>query len=73
MRNWIINKTSEARLLLKDKAVKKAILKRSADILEKLGIAGVGLGIFQQRTDGAVWGCFFLVLSYLFSIWEAKK
>lgn len=50
---------------------KKSLIRRTADILEKPGIAGLALGIFQSRADGAIWGAFFLGLSYGFTVWEA--
>lgn len=73
MRNWIINKTSEARLLLKDRAVKKAILKRSADALEKLGIGSALVGIFQDEDLGIYLGIGCITVSIILSILEARK
>lgn len=55
-----------------DGHTRKSLIKRTSDILEKLGIAGVLLGIFQSRPDSAGWGAFFLCPSYCFTVWEAK-
>lgn len=53
--------------------MKKAILKRTADVLEKIAIAGIALGMYQEKTDGVWLAGLFLAASYLFTIWEAKK
>jgi len=38
-------------------------LKRIADILEKLGVAGVALAIFQDKTQNLGWAILALALS----------
>ena len=43
----------------------KAVIKRCADILEKLGVAGMALAVFQGSKVGAVFGGGFLMLSIL--------
>ncbi|WP_022655017.1 hypothetical protein [uncultured Desulfovibrio sp.] len=53
--------------------MKKAILKRTADVLEKIAIAGIALGMFQNKTDGIWLAGAFLAASYIFTVWEAKK
>lgn len=53
--------------------MKKAILKRTADVLEKIAIAGIALGMFQDKTDGVWLAGVFLAASYVFTVWEAKK
>jgi hypothetical protein len=54
--------------------MKKAILKRTADILEKLAVAGVAVGLFQGRpAEVIVVGLGFLAASYFFTVLEAKK
>lgn len=41
----------------------KAVIKRCADILEKLGVAGMALAVFQGSKEGAVLGGAFIGLS----------
>ena len=53
--------------------MKKAILKRTADVLENIAIAGIALGMFQDNTEGVWLAGVFLALSYVFTAWEAKK
>ena len=53
--------------------MKKGILKRTADALEKLAIAGMAMGLFQDKTIGIWAGLAFLGASYAFTIWESKK
>ena len=55
-----------------DARVKKAVMKRTADALEKSAIAGIALGMFQGKTGGIWIAGAFLAASYLFTIWEAK-
>ena len=55
------------------RTMKKAVLKRTADVLEKIAIAGIALGMFQNKTDGVWLAGIFLAANYLFTIWEAKK
>lgn len=42
---------------------KRAMIKRVADALEKLGVAGLAVGIFQGNVVGAVCGIAFIGLS----------
>ena len=53
--------------------MKKAILKRTADALEKLAIAALVIGLFQAKALGIVVGAACIALSYAFTIWEARK
>jgi hypothetical protein len=53
--------------------MKKVLLKRTADALEKLAIAGMALGLFQDRPLGIWAGLVFLGASYAFTVWEAKQ
>lgn len=53
--------------------MKKAILKRTADMLEKIGIGSMLVGLFQGQQTGLVIGAVCMVASYLFTAWEAKK
>ena len=53
--------------------MKKAILKRTADVLEKLSIAGIALALWQYKTDMVWLAGLFLALSYVFTIWEARQ
>ena len=55
-----------------DARVKKAVMKRTADALEKIAIAGIALGMFQGKTGGIWIAGAFLAASYLFTIGEAK-
>jgi hypothetical protein len=41
--------------------------------LEKLAIAGMALGLFQDRSLGIWAGLVFLGASYVFTLWEAKQ
>lgn len=60
--------------MVREKDMKKAILKRTADILEKLAVAGVAVGLFQGRpAEVIVVGLGFLAASYFFTVLEAKK
>ena len=52
---------------------KKAHLKRTADMLEKLAIAGIALALWQQKTDMAWLAGVFLALCCFFAYWEAKQ
>ena len=42
---------------------KRAMIKRVADALEKLGVAGLAVGIFQGSVVGAVCGIAFIGVS----------
>ncbi|MDR2727224.1 MAG: hypothetical protein LBC10_04445 [Deltaproteobacteria bacterium] len=53
--------------------MKKAILKRTADALEKLAIAGMIMGLFHDRGLGIALGIVCIAASYVFTLWEAKK
>jgi hypothetical protein len=52
--------------------MKKVILKRTADVCEKMGVGGMLVGIFQGQNIGMIVGAVFLAISYAFSVWEAK-
>ena len=58
---------------LGDASTKKAVMKRTADALEKIAIAGIALGMYQNRTEGIWIAGIFLVASYVFTIWETRK
>jgi hypothetical protein len=53
--------------------MKKAILKRTADALEKMAIASLVMGLFHDKALGIGLGALFLAGSYAFTGWEAKK
>ena len=53
--------------------MKKAFLKRTADALEKLAIAAFVMGLFHDKVLGISIGIFCIVMSYVFTAWEAKK
>ncbi|MDR2160807.1 MAG: hypothetical protein LBO77_01515 [Desulfovibrio sp.] len=53
--------------------MKKAILKRTADALEKLAIAAMAVGLFKDKVFGILAGLAFLGASYAFIVWEARK
>ncbi len=44
---------------------KRALVKRIADIYEKVGVAGLALGLFQYNFQGALIGLGFLTVSLL--------
>lgn len=44
---------------------KRALVKRIADIYEKVGVAGLALGLFQYNFQGALIGLGFLAVSLL--------
>lgn len=52
--------------------MKKSILKRTADIMEKLAVAGIAIALYQGNFNGMWIGVTFLLSSYLFTIWEAR-
>ena len=53
--------------------MRKAILKRTADVMEKLAIGSMLVGLFQAQ-DAGIWiGLGFLAASYVFTVWEAKS
>ena len=43
----------------------KQKIKRVADFLEKLAVAGVALGLFQSNNSGIGWAAVFFVLSLI--------
>ena len=53
--------------------MKKTILKRTADFFEKLAAGSILVGVFQEQTAGIWVGVAFIVASYFFTMWEAKK
>jgi hypothetical protein len=53
--------------------VKKAILKRTADALEKIAIGSILVGLFQGQQIGVIIGVGCIVVSYFFTAWEAKS
>ena len=73
MKDWIVFKIRKMRLILKDRAVKKSILKRAADALEKLGIGSALIGIFQEEELGIYLGIGCMAVSFVLSILEARK
>ena len=44
---------------------KRALVKRIADIYEKVGVAGLALGLFQYNFQGVLIGLGFLAVSLL--------
>lgn len=52
--------------------MRKAIIKRTADILEKLAVASFAVGLFQGNDTGLWWGLACIVLSYCFTVWEVQ-
>ena len=52
--------------------MKKAILKRSADALEKLAIGGMLIGLFQGQPIGIFIGLGCMAISYALTAWEAE-
>ena len=53
--------------------MKKAILKRTADILEKLAVGSMLVGLFQGRLAGIFIGMLCTAMSYGFTTWEARQ
>ena len=53
--------------------MKKAILKRTADAMEKLAIGSMLVGLFQGQQAGIWIGLGFLAASYILTAWEAKS
>lgn len=53
--------------------MKKAFLKRTADILEKSAIASAAVGIFQGQDIGLWIAMASIALCYFFTYLEAKK
>lgn len=55
------------------KGMKKTILKHTADTLQKVGIAGIAIALFQERTDCIGLAVGFLFTSYVCIILEARQ
>ena len=53
--------------------MKKAILKRTADALEKLAIAAFVMALFDSKAYGIIIGAVCLTASYIFTAWEARQ
>lgn len=53
--------------------MKKALLKRISDALEKLSIGSALIGIFQQNPLGVQVGIACMLGSIILTIWEAKS
>lgn len=51
---------------------KDDLLKMTADTMQKLSILGIGLGVFQNKTDGIYLAGVLLIGSYALVIWRAK-
>ncbi len=51
----------------------KAILKRFADMLEKVAVGALIVGVFQGNQLGMVLSCLCILFSVIFTIWETKK
>lgn len=52
--------------------MKKAILKRTADAMEKLAIGSMLVGLFQGQQAGIWIGLGCIAFSYILTVWEAK-
>lgn len=53
--------------------MKKAILRRTADAMEKLAIGSMLVGLFQGQQAGILIGLGFLAGSYIFTVLEAAS
>ncbi len=53
--------------------MKKALLKRTADMLEKVGVAGIALALWQHMADMVWLAAVMIALSFIFTMWEAKS
>lgn len=53
--------------------MKKAILKRTADALEKLAVGSMLVGLFQNKAAGILIGLGCMATSYMLTIWESKS
>ena len=53
--------------------MKKAILKRAADAMEKLAIGSALIGIFQEVGFGVYLGMACMAVSFILTAWEAQK
>ena len=63
----------ESRDFLGKYRMKKSLLKRTADALEKMAIASMVMGLFHDKPLGIAIGVICFAASYLFTIWEARK
>jgi hypothetical protein len=52
--------------------MKKALLKRTADALEKSVIGSMLVGLFQKAPTGIFIGVVCMGMSYVLTAWEAK-
>lgn len=52
---------------------KRAVIKRTADALEKLAIGSLLVGVFQQKQAGIWIGMACMAASYILTLREAKK
>ncbi len=52
--------------------MKKALVKRTADVLEKIGVGAILVGLFQNKPLGIWIGLACLCISYALTAWEAK-
>jgi hypothetical protein len=52
---------------------KNALIKRTADALEKLAIGSLLVGVFQQKQAGIWIGMACMAASYILTAMEAKK
>lgn len=57
---------------MKKTITKKAVIKRTADVLEKLGVAGIAVAVFQGNMSTLGLSFFFLTTCYIFTLWEAN-
>jgi hypothetical protein len=53
--------------------MKKAILKRTADALEKMAIASAVMGLFDDKQIGIVIAAGCISASYIFTYWRPKN
>lgn len=53
--------------------MKKAVLKRAADAMEKLAIGSALIGIFQEVGFGVYLGMVCMAASFILTAWEARK
>jgi hypothetical protein len=52
--------------------MKRAILKHTADALEKLAIGSLLIGLFQQQQIGVILSIACFAASYIITVWEVK-
>ena len=53
--------------------MKKSLIKRTADALEKLAVGSILVGLFQDKENGIWFGVFCMIISYALTIWEARE